>query len=212
MIWSPAAPVRATIGSATPSSLTRRSIVCRACSTASSRSCTTRFGFITKLYDPPAPDSRLKRVSTSMAASRNAASWAGGTPSTLNRVGSTLAKVRLVSPLVSSGLPQLLHRRLGVEPECVVGLHAEHEVYAALEVEAQPDLLLRGVESPDRHSDDGKDGDGAPAKILVHNVTTARRRRAQRGPAPGSRPRPPWRSRSGLCPRSGVARSCRRSG
>ena len=60
------------------------------------------FGFITKVYDPPVPDSRLKRVSTSAAASRNAASWPWGTPSTLNRVGSTPAKVTLVSPLAST--------------------------------------------------------------------------------------------------------------
>ena len=41
-------------------------MVCSACSTASSRSCTIMFGFITKLYEPPVPDSRLKRVSISM--------------------------------------------------------------------------------------------------------------------------------------------------
>jgi hypothetical protein len=36
-IWSPS-PCGATIGSATPSSLTRRSMVCSACATASCRS------------------------------------------------------------------------------------------------------------------------------------------------------------------------------
>ena len=37
-IWSPPTPWGATIGSATPSSLTRRSMVSSACRTASSRS------------------------------------------------------------------------------------------------------------------------------------------------------------------------------
>ena len=47
-IWS-AAPWRATIGSATPSSLTRRSMVCSAWFTVSSRSCLTTFGFMRKV-------------------------------------------------------------------------------------------------------------------------------------------------------------------
>ena len=44
-IWS-TPPWRATIGSVTPSSFTRRSIVCRACVTASPRNWLAMLGFI----------------------------------------------------------------------------------------------------------------------------------------------------------------------
>ena len=45
-IWSFAVPCGATIGSATPSSFTRRSMVCSACFTDSSRSVRSMFGLI----------------------------------------------------------------------------------------------------------------------------------------------------------------------
>ena len=50
-----APPCGATIGSATPSSLTRRSMVCIAWSTAPARALLAMFGFIRKTYVPPRP-------------------------------------------------------------------------------------------------------------------------------------------------------------
>ena len=64
MIWSPDVPYGATIGSDTPSSLTRRSIVWTACVTASARVWTTMLGFIAKHVGSAGPCSRSKDVLT----------------------------------------------------------------------------------------------------------------------------------------------------
>jgi hypothetical protein len=55
-------PYREILGSATPSSLTRRSIVCSACVTAWSAMLLAMFGFIVKSYEPPAPALRSYSV------------------------------------------------------------------------------------------------------------------------------------------------------
>ena len=64
-----------------------------------------------------------------------------------------------------AGLGQLaahaLHRRLGLHPQRVVGLHAEHEVHAALEVETEPHLLVDRVNHPGPERDDRERSPGA---------------------------------------------------
>ncbi len=56
--WSPVLPYTEMFGSVTPSSLTRRSIVVRACTTACSRIVRSMFGFSLNSYAPPAPGLR----------------------------------------------------------------------------------------------------------------------------------------------------------
>ena len=61
-IRSPVEPVSATIGSATPSALTRRSIVCSAWRTESRRSCTMTGSRRRNVYAPTSEDARECRA------------------------------------------------------------------------------------------------------------------------------------------------------
>ncbi len=54
-------------------------------------------------------------------------------------------------------LAEALHRLLGLEPEGVVGLHAQDEMHAAFEIEPELDLAFGWVKRPDRQADDHRD-------------------------------------------------------
>ena len=130
------------LGSVTPSSFTRRSMVWRACTTDSARSCTTTFGFIVNTYAPVPADARSKFACTSLAACRNAASCGVGTPSIRKCVGSGDVRfVKVTFALVSSSRSRSISG-VGFELQRIVGLHAEHELHAAVEVETELELLV----------------------------------------------------------------------
>ena len=122
-------------------------------------------------------------------------------------------------------LAQPLHLLLGLEPQRIVGLDAQHEVHAALEVEAELELLVhqpagRGrCRSAPRRSDRRR----RPQKMTktARMVMSFQRRldiclfltvfgRRSRRPAPGpdSRRWPLATLRSGPCRRSAAARVC----
>ena len=63
-------------------------------------------------------------------------------------------------------LPEPFAGRGGLELQGLVGVHAQHEVDAALEVESQPDLLARRDDRPQAGADDDDDEDDAPAKVV----------------------------------------------
>ena len=64
---------------------------------------------------------------------------------------------------------QPLDRGFGFELQRVVGLHPQHQVDAALEVEAQVDLLAGRVERPDGQGQHDDDGDDSILQVLVHD-------------------------------------------
>ena len=150
-----AAPCAATIGSATPSSLTRRSIVCSACVTASSRSVPldvrlhreacrcrrrrTRGCRSCSISVAELPEQRVLRLGHAGDRNRRRAVRRGGR----RRRCSAVVKL-LAQPLGSSA------SRL--DPQRIVGLHAHDEVHAALEVEAEANRLLQRVERPHRRA------------------------------------------------------------
>ena len=70
-------------------------------------------------------------------------------------------------------LAQPIGRRFGLDPDRVVGLHAQHEVHAALQIETETDLLLRRIERADRQRDDADDDEELPTQILRHGSTYA---------------------------------------
>ena len=76
--------------------------------------------------------------STSFAAWRNAPSWSGRHALDLE-LGRARRPSMLVTatPAVVSALAQPLHLRSGLDPQRIVGLDAQHEVHAALEVEPE---------------------------------------------------------------------------
>ena len=174
-IWS--APCCAMLGSVTPSSFTRRSIVCRACTTASSRSVCAMFGRMRNVWLPPVPGLRSKSTPSCSAAWRNACSCAGRHTvdaerrRILNRDGCRHAaalQLFLQPPAVLFGL----------HPQRIVGLDAQHEVHAALEVEAELQLAIeqplrrrqvvahrenRIDADPEKHDEDDEKGDELPA-------------------------------------------------
>ena len=51
-------------------------------------------------------------------------------------------------------------------------IHLHDEVDAALEIEAELDLLLRWVESPAASRHDGEDEHGLPTQVLLHGLST----------------------------------------
>ena len=128
---------------------------------------------------PFTPESRSKLALTSLAAVRNAASCSGVMPSTLNAsVRSSAMFVKLMLR-VGQQLAQPLHLGLALDAQRIVGLDAQHEMDAALEVETE--LEQRSVSTragdavagrddridPDRGEDDGDgdDGEEFPAQI-----------------------------------------------
>ena len=173
------------LGSVTPSSLTRRSIVWRAWTTASSRS----VDLDVRLHREGVGAVRRRELAIEVglrprrppAGTPRPAS--GGTPSTLNcdraRPASMFADRDVRASC--SVFAQPLHLRLGLEPQRIVGLHAQHEVHAALQVEPELELLVhqpagrRACRSARRQSDrrrraeeddeDGEDGDELPAQV-----------------------------------------------
>ena len=87
---------------------------------------------------PLTPESRSKLVSTSAADWRNAASCVGRDAFDLE-----LGRAELAAMLVDRMLrrpqrfAQPLHLRLGLDPQRIVGLDAQHQVHAALEIEPE---------------------------------------------------------------------------
>ena len=69
-------------------------------------------------------------------------------PSTTNSVDDGLLIDVNVTPRFWSSSLQPLHLRLRLQPQRVVGLDAKHEVDAALEVEAQLELLVHEPARP----------------------------------------------------------------
>ena len=62
-------------------------------------------------------------------------------PSTTNSVGLVTSTFRNGTLAARQRVAQALDRGLGLEPQRIVGLHAQDEVHAALEVETEVDLL-----------------------------------------------------------------------
>ena len=139
--WSSLAPCRAMSGSATPSSFTRRSIVCCACVTAARARSIATFGFITNVWVPSAPPSRLKRrlddrgglAEQRVLRRRHPGHLELRRAQHLDREAGDAGLLGVLAHALGAGL--------GLQLQRVVGVDAEHEVDAALEVEAQPDLL-----------------------------------------------------------------------
>ena len=122
-------------------------------------------------------------------------------------------------------LAQLLHRLLGLDLQRIVGLDAQHEMHAALEVEPELELLVHqparanGCRSaPPRWDRRRRRGNTTRTPIMA----TSFQRRLRHGcpalliwpvrrpdPAPDSRRWTPWPLRSAPCRRSAAARSCR---
>ena len=92
----------------------------------------------------------------------------------LNARGDELRRARhLEAHVLDAGaaqrLAQPLDGRFGLDLQRLVGLHPHHQVNAALQVEAEVDLLLRRVERPDSQGDHADDDDQLPADILIHD-------------------------------------------
>jgi hypothetical protein len=58
---------------------------------------------------------------------------------------------------------QPIGSRLRLDSQRVVGVHPEHQVDAALEVEAESDAFGRRHERPERQTDDDRNGEKSPA-------------------------------------------------
>ena len=97
---------------------------------------------------------------------------------------------------VRQRLAQPLHLLLGLEPQRIVGLDAQHEVHAALQVEPELELLVHQpagrrdavarrddrIDADAREDDeDGEDRDDLPAKVrhmFMYELSLASRRPA----------------------------------
>ena len=101
--------------------------------------------------------------------------------------------------LGAQGLAQPVGRRLGLDPQRVVGLHPHHQVHPALEIEAEAHLFLGRREGPDRQPEHGHDGQQFPAQVLRHvcRVSSPRMRSAAAPDSPPRRRATPRRARSG---------------
>ena len=99
-------------------------------------------------------------------------------------------------------LAQLVGRALGQQPQGLVGLDAEHQVDAALQVEPEPHLLVRGEERKHRQRDDADDDEHTGLDVLGHGCRNDAVRRTGQPPAaaPGSRQ---WLSGRRQCGRWG---------
>ena len=71
-------------------------------------------------------------------------------------------------------LAQPIGGGLGFEPQRVVGLHAQHQVHAALEVETELHLLVGRIERPDRQADDAENDEDFPTNVLRHDLSVRR--------------------------------------
>ena len=96
----------------------------------------------------------------------------------MDRIGRVHVRDRDVARLQLFAQP--LHLLLGHQPQRIVGLDAEHEVDAALQIESELELLVhqparrrqmvaRGQDridpEPEEHDEDGENGDDLPAKV-----------------------------------------------
>ncbi len=113
----------------------------------------------------------------------------------------------------AAGLHQLLaqpvHRRLGLQPQRVVGLDAEDQVDAAFEVEAKADLLRGRVDRPGAKGHDRRRWRALSSEDSSFTAPVLPQRPA---PGPGTRRRPSARSRRGSCRPPAAAATDRRAG
>src|SRR5881296_1673643 len=74
---------------------------------------------------------------------------------------------------------EVLRRAVGLAGHVLVGLDAEHEVDAALQVEAEVDRLLRRIQIPEGTEEDDEDDGGAGPEVPRHPCRPAPPRRAR---------------------------------
>ena len=169
-------PCGATTGSATPSSLTRRSMVCSAC-------CTDSFAELDGHVRPHLEGIRAARAGRAVVKAGELGVGELTECLILRRrhPGQLDLRRRLrrdrdaVDALAAERRAQALGCHLRLEPEGIVGLHAQDQVNAPLQVEPEFDLaglagrVERRPEGDDGHDHDGEDGQYFPAEVLRHD-------------------------------------------